>query len=64
MAWNAVPTVRGYDMKEVVSALQKAIRRSDDEAASVLGSRTRPLGLRSIYVAKASHYGFRRYWSC
>jgi replication-associated recombination protein RarA len=33
MAWNAVPTVRGYDMKEVVSALQKAIRRSDDEAA-------------------------------
>ena len=33
MAWNASPTVRGYDMKEVVSALQKAIRRSDDESA-------------------------------
>lgn len=33
MAWNATPTVRGYDMKEVVSALQKAIRRSDDEQA-------------------------------
>lgn len=33
MSFNSIPTARGYVAGEVVSALQKAIRRSDDQAA-------------------------------
>jgi replication-associated recombination protein RarA len=33
ISFNSIPTVRGYSAGEVTSALQKAIRRSDDEGA-------------------------------
>jgi len=33
MSFNSIPTVRGYNAGEVTSALQKAIRLSDDESA-------------------------------
>ena len=36
------PTRRGYDTREVVSAVQKAIRRSDPDAALYWGIEPRP----------------------